>query len=91
MNPNDVDQFVKVWVSTVEAVKKQGGFISAQLHRGVAGSSVFVAYVVFESAKNFDRVFNSPEFKFKLSDYPHSVVISPHMFKKVAVPGICVD
>lgn len=91
MNPEDVDQFLKVWPSTVEVAKRQGGFISAQLHRGIAGNCVFVAYVVFESAKHFNRVFNNPEFQSKLADYPSSIVITPHMFKKVAVPGICVD
>jgi len=31
-----------------------------------------------------------PEFQSKLSAYPASTVASPHLFKKVAVPGICV-
>jgi hypothetical protein len=37
-------------------MKRQPGFISAQLHRGIAGS----------------------------------VVARPHLFEKVAVPGICI-
>jgi hypothetical protein len=27
----------------------------------------------------------------RLKDYPASAVVSPHLFRKVAVPGICVD
>ena len=40
-----------------EIMKRQPGFISTQLHRGIAGSCVFTT----------------------------------HLFKKVAVPGICVE
>jgi hypothetical protein len=35
----DVDQFLKTWASGAEFMKKQPGFISAQLHRGIGGSS----------------------------------------------------
>ena len=31
-----------------------------------------------------------PEFAAKRSAYPPSAVASPHLFQKVAVPGICV-
>jgi hypothetical protein len=43
-----LDQFLKSWAAAPGISKKQPGFISAQLHRGITGSSVFVAYVVFE-------------------------------------------
>jgi hypothetical protein len=32
-----------------------------------------------------------PDFQSLLSKYPKSLVVSPHLFKKVAVPGICAD
>jgi len=32
-----------------------------------------------------------PDFQSQLSKYPKSLVVSPHLFKKVAVPGICAD
>jgi hypothetical protein len=34
--------------------------------------------------------FAQPEFRAKISAYPASAVGSPHLFQKVAVPGICV-
>jgi hypothetical protein len=34
--------------------------------------------------------FSHPEFQAKLSAYPSSAVAAPHLFEKVAVPGICV-
>jgi heme-degrading monooxygenase HmoA len=91
MNPEDVDQFLKEWASGAEIMKRQPGFISTQLHRGIAGSSVFVNYAVFESTEHFMRASNNPEFQSKLTQYPASIVVSPHIFKKVAVSGICVD
>ncbi|XEN31568.1 hypothetical protein M728_002165 [Ensifer sp. WSM1721] len=37
-----------------------------------------------------EAAFSHPEFIAKLSDYPSSGVASPHLFQKVAVPGVCV-
>jgi heme-degrading monooxygenase HmoA len=89
VNPEEIDRFLKEWAAAAEIMKRQPGFISAQLHRGIAGSSVFVNYVVFESTEHFKRASNNPEFQSHLEKYPASYVASPHLFKKVAVPGIC--
>jgi heme-degrading monooxygenase HmoA len=91
MNPEDVDQFLKTWASAAEIAKKLPGVISLQLHRGIAGSRIFVAYVVFESTETIKQLYNSPDFQSKISEYPASTMISAHIFKKVAVPSICVD
>jgi heme-degrading monooxygenase HmoA len=91
MNPEDVDKFLKTWASAAEIAKKLPGVISLQLYRGIAGSRVFVAYVVFESTEIIKQLYNSPEFQSKISEYPASIMVSPHIFKKVAVPTICVD
>jgi hypothetical protein len=56
----------------------------------MAGSSVFINYAVWESTDVFKRAFADPEFQSRLKDYPSSAVGSPHLFRKVAVPGICV-
>jgi hypothetical protein len=53
----NVDQFLKVFAATTEMFKQQPGFISAQLHRAIAGSSTFFNYVVWESAEHFKRGF----------------------------------
>jgi hypothetical protein len=70
-------------------MRRQPGFISTQLHQGIGGSSIFINYAVFESAVK--RASNHPDFLSRLSDYPSDTVVSPHLFKKLAVPGICVD
>src|SRR5215207_6869752 len=91
LKPENIDSFLKAWTTDAEIMKRQPGFISTQLHRGIAGSSVFVNYAVFESTEHFKQASNNPEFQSKLTQYPANVVVSPHIFNKVAVPGICVD
>ncbi len=49
VKPEDVDQFLKIWAADAAIMKQQPGFISAQLHRGIGGSCVFINYAVWES------------------------------------------
>jgi len=88
--PEDVDQFLAAWKADADIMKCQPGLISTQLHRGIGGSSVFLNYAVWESAALFKRAFQNPAFQSKLNDYPSSAIASPHLFRKVAVDGICV-
>ena len=89
VNPEEIDEFLKAFAATGEVLKKQPGYVSAQLHRGIAGSCVFLNYEVWESADSFKRAISSSEFKSSITGLPPSTVMSPHLFKKVAVPGIC--
>jgi hypothetical protein len=52
---------------------------------------VFLNHVVWESVAAFSNVFGDPQFQARFARYPDSTVASPHLFQKVAVPGICVD
>ena len=52
---SDVDQFLGAWAADAVFFKQQPGFISAQLHRGIAGSSLFLNYAGWESAGAFRR------------------------------------
>ena len=90
VDPEDVEQFLTAWAADAAYFKGQPGFISTQLHRGIAGSCVFLNYAVWESTEHFRRAFTNPDFRAKLGQYPSSAVGSPHLFRKVAVPGICV-
>jgi heme-degrading monooxygenase HmoA len=88
--PGDAERFLEVWADDAAFMKQQPGFISTQLHRGTAGSSTFINVAVWESARALGRAFRSPEFQARAAGYPDSTVATPHVFKKVAVPGICV-
>ncbi len=87
---NEVEPFLKAWAEHAAFMKRQSGFISAQLHRGIGGSCVFINYGVWESVEDFKRAFTHPESQALSKHYPVSLVASPHLFKKVAVPRICV-
>ena len=85
----DTEALLAAWSADAEVMKRQPGFLSTQLHQGIAGSGVFLNYAVWESVGQFRAAFANPEFRARLSDYPETAIVSPHLFRKVAVPGIC--
>ena len=82
--------FLRTWQDDADFMKRQPGFISTQLHRAIGENSTYLNYAVWESTAAFRAAFTHPEFVEKLSAYPSSAIASPHLFQKVAVPGICV-
>jgi heme-degrading monooxygenase HmoA len=91
VQPEDADNLLKAWAADAAYLKRKPGFISTQLHRGIGGSCVFINYAVWESVEHFKQATSDPAFRSALAHYPDSTVASPHLFRKVAVPGICVD
>ena len=89
--PEDVDGFMEAWTADGEFMNKQPGFRSTQLHRGIGGSTTFINVAEWDSVEAFRAAATQPEFQASLSRYPDSSVASPHIFTKVAVPGICGD
>ena len=86
----DEPRFLEAWQNDAAFMKRQPGFISTQLHGAIGDSSAYVNYAVWESTVHYRTAFTHPEFKASLAAYPSSVVAIPHLFQKVAVPGICV-
>jgi heme-degrading monooxygenase HmoA len=86
----DEETFLQAWQDDALFMKRQPGFISTQLHRAIGESPTYLNYAVWESTAAFRNAFAHPEFRAKLSAYPPSAVASPHLFQKVAAPGICV-
>ena len=94
VKPDKVEQFLKDWAEDASRFKQHPGFISTQLHKGIGKSSVFINYAVWESIEQYKEAINklvfSSETQSGLLKYDDdSLVISPHLFKKVAVTGIC--
>ena len=87
--PGDTERFAQVWADDAAYMKQQPGFIATQLHRGTAGSTTFINVAVWESARALGRAFGSPEFQARAARYPDSTTAAPHVFTKIAVPGIC--
>ena len=94
VKPEKVEQFLKDWAEDAMNFKQQPGFISTQLHKGIGKSTVFINYAVWESIEHYKEAVNkilfSSETQSSLLKYDDSLVLSPHLFKKVNVPGICV-
>ena len=86
----DEQAFLQTWRDDALFMKQQPGFISTQLHRAIGESPTYLNYAVWESTADYRAAFTHPEFRAKLSAHPSSAVASPHLFQKVAVPGICV-
>ena len=91
-----VEQFLKDWGEDATNFKQQPGFISAQLHKGIGKSSVFINYAVWESMEHSKKAVNKIVFRIQsqsplLKYVDKNLVISPHLSTKVVVPGICVN
>lgn len=86
----DEQSFLQVWQDDAAFMKRQPGFIDTQLHRAIGESPTYLNYAVWESTAQFRAAFTHPEFRSKISAYPSSAVAAPHLFQKVAVPGVCV-
>ncbi|WP_327586116.1 antibiotic biosynthesis monooxygenase [Nonomuraea sp. NBC_00507] len=84
------EEVLAAWQEDAAYFKSQPGFISAQLHQGIAGSRVLVNIAVWESGAHLRAAFSAPEFGAALERYPDGTIAYPHLLEKVAVPGICV-
>ncbi len=89
--PEDADALLEAWAADAAFLKTKPGFISTQLHRGIGASCVFLNQAVWDSVEAFRNAFGDPQFQATFARYPDSTVATPHLFQKVAVPGICVD
>ncbi|MGH1538465.1 MAG: antibiotic biosynthesis monooxygenase family protein [Gammaproteobacteria bacterium] len=90
IDPADEDALLTAWSNDAEFMRAQPGYISTQMHKGIAGSSTYINYAIWENVESFRNAFSNPEFQKLLSEYPASAIASPHLFKKLAVPRYCV-
>jgi heme-degrading monooxygenase HmoA len=88
--PEQADALISAWTDDANYFKAQPGFISTQLHRGIGGSATYLNYAVWESVGAFRTAFANPVFHAKLQHYPDGSTGSPHLFRKMAVDGLCV-
>lgn len=86
----DIPGLLEAWEGDANWMKRQAGYISTQLHRAVGASHLFLNYAVWESVRDFRTAFTHPDFQRALGHYPSSVIASPHLFSRVAVPNLCI-
>ncbi|WP_020389721.1 antibiotic biosynthesis monooxygenase family protein [Kribbella catacumbae] len=82
------EEVVEVWRLDSEVMKTKPGNISQQLYRGTAGR-VVTNVANWESAKDLQNAFMSPEFQELLPTYPDGSAAYPHLVRPVEVPGVC--
>ena len=90
VDPADEEALLAAWSHDAEFMKKQPGYISTQMHKGIGGSSTYVNYAIWENVECFRSAFSNPEFQNRIAEYPASAVASPHLFKKLSIQGHCV-
>ncbi len=91
VDPADVDQFLEAWSTDARVMRTQPGFISTQLYRGIAGSSSFLNHAVWQSTRHYREARTNDKARAGARGlYPASLVATPHLFRAVEVPGICV-
>lgn len=86
----DIPALLKAWEADANWMKRQPGYISTKLHRGIGDSTVFMNYALWESVAHFRAAFSHSEFKAALEHYPSTTVASPHLFTRLTVPNLCV-
>jgi heme-degrading monooxygenase HmoA len=89
VDEHEEEALVAAWAHDASFMKEQPGYISTQLHRGIAGSSTFMNYAVWQDVVSFRAAFANPEFQKRISVYPSSAVTRPHLFRKLAVDNHC--
>lgn len=90
VDAKDEDALLAAWSHDAEFMKAQPGYISTQLHKGIANSSTFMNYAVWQDVQSFRQAFNNPEFQRRIADYPDSAVTRPHLLRKLAIDNHCV-
>lgn len=88
---DEEQQLLATWAHDADFMKAQPGYISTQLHKGIAGSGSFLNYAVWQDVASFRAAFTNLEFQKRIAAYPGSAVARPHLFKKIAVENHCVE
>ena len=71
-------------------MKAQPVFVSTQVHRGIAGSGVILSYAVWQSVAHSKAAFTSPESRAGLANDPKNATVSPHLFRRAEISGLCI-
>jgi hypothetical protein len=74
------DDFLRAWEADATYFKNQPGLISTQLHKGIGASGTFINYAIWESTAQFKKAVYNTDLQTRLSNYPASTVVSPHIF-----------
>ena len=86
--PDEVDGFVTGWTASARLLRSKPGFVSTKLHRGIAGSTTFLNYAVWESTAAYREAMGAPDVRAALQADAGGATASPHLFRTVAIEGV---
>ncbi len=86
----DQTEFKQAWTADAHFFCNEPGCLTAELHQGIGNSSLFLNYAIFENTAAFAATTKQPSFVPLRKPYPDSAVAHPHLFRRVAIPGICI-
>ena len=91
LDPQDVNQFLKAWASDAEIINSnldssQPNYIEVLLE--VAHSLTMLSGNPHRNSSKLLVILNS---RLRCLSTLLSAAASPHLFKKIAIPGVCVD
>ncbi|GAB3599271.1 hypothetical protein GCM10027586_01670 [Kineococcus gypseus] len=89
VDPEHGDDLLAAWGDVLRRFRTAPGFLSAQFHRGTAGSGTFLNYALWESTAAYRAAYEDPAFRELLVTYPPETVATPHLFTKQAVASVC--
>jgi heme-degrading monooxygenase HmoA len=83
------EEFLAGWREQAAHMASCPGFVSTQLHRGTGGSRLLLNIAHWESTQALAAAHADPAFRQRSAALPEGVVAYPHVFEKLAVPGVC--
>ncbi|KAE8153933.1 antibiotic biosynthesis monooxygenase [Aspergillus avenaceus] len=84
-----MEEAFAAWKIDAELAKRQPGFISTQLHRGINGSDMMLNYAIWETTAALKAYYDLPEFKESLLNYPDGTEARIALYRKQHIDGIC--
>ncbi|KAB8206597.1 antibiotic biosynthesis monooxygenase [Aspergillus parasiticus] len=85
----NMDEAFTAWKIDADLAKKQPGFISTQLHRGINGSDMMLNYAIWESTAALKAFYDLPAFKASLENYPDGTECRIAIYRKQHIEGVC--
>ncbi|NEA43634.1 antibiotic biosynthesis monooxygenase family protein [Streptomyces sp. SID11385] len=86
--PERGEVFLTLFRRQAEYMKARPGFVSLQMHKGTAGSRLFMNVAVWESSAALAAALRSPEFQRLAADFPSDVVSYPHVFERIDIERV---
>jgi heme-degrading monooxygenase HmoA len=84
-----MDETIATWGKAARIGSKQPGYISAQIHRGIAGSNQLIIYSEWSAARHLKDYLNLPEVKALVATFPSGTECRPHVWQKISIDGVC--